>query len=110
MATKKTSSIETPDVWNYRLVQVEIAVKEGFMKHDLKLDKLVSNFATKEEVNTLKADVSLLEGRVATMSEVLNITDGVQKGTALTKTNLYTAAGLVIAAIGAMLAIISYIK
>jgi hypothetical protein len=37
-------------VVDYRMGQLETAVKDGFAAHDKKLDGLTSNFATKEEL------------------------------------------------------------
>lgn len=37
-------------VVDYRMGQLEAAVKEGFAAHDKKLDGLTNNFATKEEL------------------------------------------------------------
>lgn len=37
-------------VVDYRMGQLEVAVKEGFAAHDKKLDGLTTNFATKEEL------------------------------------------------------------
>lgn len=42
-------------VVDYRMGQLENAVKEGFASHDKKLDSLTTNFATKEELDTVKA-------------------------------------------------------
>lgn len=42
-------------VVDYRMGQLETAVKEGFINHDKKLDSLTSNFATKEELTNVQA-------------------------------------------------------
>lgn len=46
---------DTPAVLAYRMGQVEIAVKEGFLSHEKKLDALTSNFASKEEIIAVQA-------------------------------------------------------
>lgn len=48
-------------VVDYRMGQLEIAVKEGFAAHDKKLDSLTTNFATKEETRGLEDRVNKLE-------------------------------------------------
>lgn len=47
-------SATTLAVVDYRMGQLEIAVKEGFINHDKKLDSLTSNFATKEELTVVQ--------------------------------------------------------
>ena len=42
-------------VVDYRMGQLETAVKEGFATHDKKLDGLTQNFATKEELSQVQA-------------------------------------------------------
>ena len=42
-------------VVDYRMGQLETAVKEGFDKHDKKLDGLTQNFATKEELSQVQS-------------------------------------------------------
>ena len=42
-------------VVDYRMGQLETAVKDGFAAHDKKLDGLTTNFATKEELQTVQA-------------------------------------------------------
>ncbi len=45
-------------VVDYRMGQLEIAVKEGFAAHDKKLDSLTLNFATKEELSVVQSQLS----------------------------------------------------
>lgn len=52
---------DSPQVIAYRLEQVEGAVKEGFKEHNDKLDRLVTNFATKVETQGIDARVASLE-------------------------------------------------
>jgi hypothetical protein len=55
------SDVDSPAVIAYRVGQVESAVKEGFAAHGKKLDALVNNFATKEEVAVIREDVASLK-------------------------------------------------
>lgn len=59
---KEDSSPDSPAVIAYRLGQVESAVKEGFESHNTKLDNLVSNFATKGEIQSISHRLASLEG------------------------------------------------
>jgi hypothetical protein len=52
---------DSPAVIAYRLGQVEVAVKEGFDKHDAKLTELTSNFASVSTVNALSIRIGSLE-------------------------------------------------
>lgn len=45
-------------VVDYRMGQLEIAVKEGFINHDKKLDSLTTNFATKEELSIIQSRIN----------------------------------------------------
>lgn len=45
-------------VVDYRMGQLEVAVKEGFASHDKKLDGLTMNFATKEELSSVQAQLN----------------------------------------------------
>lgn len=58
---KEDTSPDSPAVIAYRLGQVETAVKEGFQAHNTKLDALVSNFATKADIQALSHRVGSLE-------------------------------------------------
>ena len=58
---KEDSSPDSPAVVAYRLKLVENAVKEGFLAHNDKLDKIVSNFATKEITTGLDKRIGDLE-------------------------------------------------
>lgn len=44
---------DSPHVVSYRVGQLEKAVVAGFKEHNLKLDSLINNFATKEEVTAV---------------------------------------------------------
>jgi hypothetical protein len=48
----------SPAVVAYRMSQLERTVKEGFDSHNSKLDSLISNFATKEELSALKSQLN----------------------------------------------------
>lgn len=52
------NSPDSPAVIAYRLGQVENAVKDGFSAHNIKLDNLINNFATKSEVLEVKSKAS----------------------------------------------------
>lgn len=41
-------------VVDYRMGQLELAVKDGFAAHDKKLDGLTNNFASKEEMQQIQ--------------------------------------------------------
>lgn len=68
IVSNKQITVESPDnpedspaVIAYRLRQVEGAVKDGFREHNEKLDNLVTNFATKTDIQSLSHRVSSLE-------------------------------------------------
>jgi len=66
----------SPAVVAYRIGQLEQTVKEGFEAHNLKLDKLVSNFADKSDVLELNRQVGVLFADV----DILKRTDATQQG------------------------------
>lgn len=52
------TSETTLAVVDYRMGQLETAVKDGFATHDKKLDSLISNFATKEELGAVQSKLN----------------------------------------------------
>lgn len=61
VARELADSPNSPGVVNYRLGQVEIAVKEGFQKHDALLNSLTSKFVTQSEHLIIENRLSSLE-------------------------------------------------
>lgn len=55
------NSPDSPAVIAYRLGQVETAVKEGFTEHNQKLDAIITNFATKGELQGVSQRLASLE-------------------------------------------------
>lgn len=55
------SDVDSPAVIAYRLGQVEVAVNQGFIDHNKKLEELTSNFATKEELANIQIQVGELK-------------------------------------------------
>lgn len=59
--TLRDNSPDSPAVIAYRLGQVENAVKEGFTEHNSKLDAIITNFATKGEVQNIDQRLTSIE-------------------------------------------------
>jgi hypothetical protein len=109
MATKTTIIEEPPvasedanNVIAYRVGKLESAVKEGFEAHNVKLDKIVQNFAAKADVIELNRQVDILHTDVGLLKD----TDARQQGS-LDTTRRLTAIGLTLLAI-AMSAVAVY--
>lgn len=58
---KETDNGTTLAVVDYRMGQLETAVRDGFDKHDRKLDSLTNSFATKFEVQELGKRLNTLD-------------------------------------------------
>lgn len=55
------SDVDSPAVIAYRLGQVEMAVTQGFIDHNKKLEEITSNFASKEELSNIQTQVTELK-------------------------------------------------
>lgn len=55
---ESTTQETTLAVVDYRMGQLETAVKDGFAAHDKKLDGLTTNFATKEELTSVQSRIN----------------------------------------------------
>lgn len=89
--TVKTEIVEpdnAPGVIAYRVAQLEKTVITGFKEHNEKLDTLVNNFASKEEVRELMVKVAEHSREI----KGLTATDNRQQGAIDTSRRLTAAA------------------
>lgn len=70
-------------VVDYRMGQLEIAVKDGFAAHDKKLDGLTSNFATKEELSVIQSRINDYQWYIRALITAVLIALGTSIGSVL---------------------------